>query len=73
MVCGTDGATYLTRCLAVCQGVGVAKEGPCRAGDSAQFDPVALSASSGAQALSAGGPQPLSDASLKIDASAMYR
>ena len=31
-VCGANGITFQTRCLAVCQGVAIAAPGPCHSG-----------------------------------------
>jgi len=38
IVCGVDGVTYQGACLAICQGVAVAQEGPCDGFNTASFE-----------------------------------
>ena len=40
LVCGADGITYQSRCLASCQGVVTAKDGPCNPSGAAMFAPA---------------------------------
>ena len=47
-VCGVDGLTYLGECVAVCQGVAVARKGACTAAHDGIFNPSVLQAQSGA-------------------------
>ncbi len=48
LVCGSDGNTYMGSCLALCQGVRVARAGPCSPRDAGLFDPKLLAANAAA-------------------------
>jgi len=39
-VCGADGVTYQSACLAICQHIAVARNGPCKARDATSFAPA---------------------------------
>ncbi len=47
-MCGVDGLTYLGECVAVCQGVAVARKGACTAAHDGIFNPSVIQAQSGA-------------------------
>ena len=50
LVCGDDGLTYSSRCIAECQGVTVAGDGPCSAAAAAKAAADLLAEATGGDA-----------------------